>query len=313
MKIVVVEPVGISAEKEQEIRSRFTAMGHEFVFYPDRNEDKNVLVQRMRDADIVVISNIKTDADILSQCHRLKMLSVAFTGLDHIDLEYCRRRGIAVNNASGYADVAVSELAVGLMIALCRRIPFLDAQTRRQGCRDGFLGRQLCGQTVGIVGTGAIGTYTALTLQKMGCNIIAWSRTENKTITDNNIPYYPLDKLLATADIISLHLPLTSETFRLIDGQKLALCQRHAMLINTARGDIVDNKALADALHNGTLAGAGIDVFEYEPPLSDSHPLISAPNCILVPHIGYATEEAFGYRIDIVFRNIVQWLEKGNR
>jgi D-3-phosphoglycerate dehydrogenase len=191
-----------------------------------------------------------------------------------------------------------------------RRITFLDAQIRKQGTRNHFLGRQLYGKTVGIVGTGAIGTQVALSLQQLGCNIIAWSKSENKKITSNHISYSRLDRLLALSDIVSLHLPLTKETFHLIDNKKLSLFKKGAILINTARGNIVDMDALSESLTNGTLAGAGIDVFEQEPPLQEDHPLFRAPNCVLVPHIGYATEEAFKVRAEIVFDNIFHWLKK---
>jgi D-3-phosphoglycerate dehydrogenase len=309
MKTVVVEPLGISDERIREIHSRLSTQGHDLVCYPDRKEDTDSLVERMKDADIVVVSNIVLKAEALMQCPRLKMLSVAFTGLDHIDLDYCREHHIHVANASGYATVAVCELTIGLILDVYRHITLLDAQTRKQGSRNHFLGRQLYGKTAGIAGTGAIGTHVALTLQQLGCHVIAWSKSENKKITANNISYHPLEDLLAASDIVSLHLPLTSETFHLIDRQKLSICKKDAILINTARGNIVDMEALAEALIHGRLAGAGIDVFEKEPPLPKDHPLFSAPNCVLVPHIGYATEEAFETRIDIVFDNVFRFIE----
>ncbi|MDR0603041.1 MAG: hydroxyacid dehydrogenase [Bacteroidales bacterium] len=306
MKIVAVEPLNLSIEKVEEIQTRFKYLGHNFVYYADRKEDNHSLVTRMKDADIVIVSNIVLHADVLLQCPRLKMLSVAFTGLDHIDLNYCHQHHIHVVNAAGYATIAVCELTIGLILDVYRHITSLDAQIRKQGTRNCFLGRQLHGKTVGIIGMGAIGTQVAITLQQLGCNIIACNRNKNVL----SIPHVSLENLLASSDIVTLHLPLTPETFHLIDREKLSLLKKDAILINTARGNIVDMDALAEALINKKLAGAGIDVFEQEPPLSEDHPLLHSPNCVLVPHIGYATEEAFEKRIKIVINNIFHWLGK---
>lgn len=304
MKIIAVEPIGISEERAAAIAADLALRGDEFVCYRDRKEDAATLIERMKDAEVVIVSNIKIGADILSQCPNLKMLNVAFTGLDHIDLDYCQAHGITVKNASGYATEGVAELAIGLMLDLYRRITVLDADTRNSGTRNNFLGRELRGKRVGIVGTGAIGARTALLLQHFGCEVVAWSRTPKKALMDQGIAYISLDELMRTSDIISLHVPLTAETHHLISREMLTLCKPTAILINTARGNVVDIDALADLLKEGKLAGAGIDVYEKEPPLSTNHPLVNVPNCILVPHVGYATREAFDDRIDIILNNL---------
>ena len=308
MKIVAVEPIGITSVRAEEIKKEFLSLGHDFIYYPDRKEDTSSLIERMHDADIVIISNIKLDAGILFRCKNLKMLSVAFTGLDHIDLNYCKEHHIVVKNASGYATTAVCELTIGLILDVYRHITFLDIQTRTLQTRNNFLGRQISGKTVGIIGTGAIGSSVALALRKLGCRVIAWSRRKNCELIDEGIIYLPLDELLKTSDIISLHLPLTDETHHLLNKSKLELCKNDAVLINTARGNIVDMQALAEMLSDRKLSGAGIDVFEVEPPLPENHPLLKAPNCVMVPHIGYATIEAFEHRIEIVLENIRQFL-----
>ena len=308
MKIVCVEPIGISQAQSEELKAQYAAMGHEFVWYADRKEDVATLIERMRDADIAIISNIRLPREVLSACPKLKMLSVAFTGIDHIDTNYCREHHICVCNASGYATVAVAELAIGLMLDVYRRLTVLDAATRQGGTRNNFLGRELAGKTVGIVGTGAIGCHTALLLKALGCRVQVWSRSERAVMNENGIPYVDLDTLMRTSDIISLHVPLTPETHHLISAEKLALCKPTAVLINTARGNVVDMDALAKALNEGKLAGAGIDVFEKEPPLATNHPLLQAPNCVVVPHVGYATREAFDIRIGIVNDNVKAWL-----
>lgn len=304
MKIVSVEPIGISENRAQEIAAELAKDNHEFICYRDRKEDAATLIERMKDAEVVIVSNIKIGADILSQCPKLKMLDVAFTGLDHIDLDYCQAHNIEVKNASGYATEGVAELAIGLMLDVYRHITALDADIRQGGTRNNFLGKELRGKRVGIVGTGAIGIRTALLLQCFGSEVVAWSRSQKADILAHNIPYVTLEELMSTCDIISLHVPLTKETHHLISRELLEKCKPTAVIINTARGNVVDIDALADLLKAGKLGGAGIDVYEKEPPLAENHPLFSAPNCVLVPHVGYATREAFDDRIDIVLGNL---------
>ena len=304
MKIVAVEPIGISAERAQEIRQNLADKGHEFVWYADRKEDPATLVERMKDAEVVMISNIPLREEVLSQCPKLQFLNVAFTGLDHIDMDYCATHNILVKNASGYATEAVAELAIGLMIDVLRKITNLDGSIRQGGVRGAFLGRELRGKTVGIVGTGAIGTRTAELLKAFGCRVIAWSRTHKPEVMNLGVAYVTLEGLMRDSDIISLHVPLNDETKHLIGKEMLSLCKPTAILVNTARGNVVDMEALADSLRNGKIAGAGIDVYEKEPPLQQDHPLLNAPNCVCVPHVGYATREAFDDRIDIILGNL---------
>lgn len=304
MKIVAVEPIGISAERAEQIKQDLSAKGHEFVWYSDRKEDEITLAERMKEAEVVMISNIPLSANVLSQCPKLQFLDVAFTGLDHIDMAYCQAHGIKVKNASGYATEAVAELAVGLMIDVLRKITAMDGSIRQGGVRGAFLGRELYGKTVGIVGTGAIGIRTAQLLQAFGCKVVAWSRTQKPEVTAMGIDYVSLEELMSASDIISLHVPLTAETKHLISKELLTLCKPTAIIINTARGNVVDMDALAAFLCEGKIAGAGIDVYEKEPPLPSDHPLLKAPNCVLVPHVGYATREAFDIRIDIILKNL---------
>lgn len=309
MKITAVEPIGITKSLAEQLAADFARRGHTFVCFPDRNENPEVLAERMADADIVIISNIKLGAEVLSKCPSLKMLAVAFTGLDHIDLEYCKAHHIVVKNAAGYATVAVAELAIGLMLDVYRHITSLDADTRHLLNRRNFLGREISGKTVGIVGTGAIGRKTAELLQCFGCKILAWNRTKYKELESDTFHYVELDQLMRESDIISLHVPLTAETHHLISADKLALCKPTAVLINTARGNVVDMDALAKALKENRLAGAGIDVYEQEPPLPQGHALFDATNCVMVPHVGYATREAFDIRIGIMMDKVNEFLK----
>lgn len=308
MNIICVEPLGISQEHFEELKKEFVSLGHNFSYYLDRKEDADTLASRMKEADIAIISNIKLPAIVLQQCDHLKYISVAFTGLDHIDLAYCREHNIAVQNAAGYSTVAVSELAIGLMLDVMRRITALDAVTRQGGSRGMFLGRELHGKTVGVVGTGAIGTATIRLLLAFGCKVVAYNRSEHEEVKALGVAYTDLDSLMRQSDIITLHVPMTPETHHLISRERIAMMKSNAILINTARGNVVDIPALAEALKSGRIAGAGIDVYEQEPPLPSNHPLTDAPNCVCVPHIGYASREAFDIRADIVFDHVRNYL-----
>lgn len=308
MNIVCVEPLGISQEQFENLKQEFAAQGHAFDYYMDRNEDPEALVARMKDAHIVIISNIKLSAEVLQECKNLEYLSVAFTGLDHIDQEYCRQHNIKVQNAAGYSTVAVSELAIGLMLDVLRHITELHTNTLLGMTREGFLGRELHGKTVGVVGTGAIGTAVCRLLLAFGCNVLAYSRTQHEDVIALGVKYVSLDELLQQSDIVTLHVPLTADTHHLIGERELKLMKPSAILINTARGNVVDIPALAVALDEGTIAGAGIDVFEKEPPLEEEHPLLQIDNCVLVPHIGYASREAFDIRANIVMDHVREYI-----
>lgn len=312
MKIVFIESLGI-CEGELKARTEFLRQqGHEIILYPDRTEDETELTERARDAEIIVISNIPLRKKFFESCPKLKMLSVAFTGVDHIDLQECRQRGIVVCNAAGYSTEAVAELTLGMMIAVYRKIVGGDVITRISESRQGILGSELHGKTVGIVGLGAIGQRVAQLALAFGCHVLAYNRSRKDIagITQTDLP-----DLLSQSDIVSLHIPLTTETKDFIDAARFSLMQPHSILINTARGPIVNKDALYNALKKGQIAGAAIDVYDQEPPLPANYELFNAPNLLMLPHIGFATKEAFKTRLEIVIQNIHLWLAgtPGNR
>ena len=310
MNIVCVEPLGISREHFEKLQKHYADMGHTFTYYMDRREDEASLIDRMHDAEVAVISNIKLPASVLSQCPKLRYLSVAFTGLDHIDLAYCKEHDIKVQNAAGYSTTAVSELAVGMMLDLLRNILTLSESMLHGGSRGTFLGRELRGKTVGIVGTGAIGIATIRLLLAFCANVIAYSRTEKDEVKAMGVRYMPLPELLKKADIVSLHTPLNDATRGLIGEKELALMKPTALLVNTARGPVCDIPAVGKALVDGTIAGAAFDVFEQEPPLPLDHLLLSTRRCLVTPHVAFATEESFATRADIVFSHVDDYLKK---
>ena len=310
MNIICVESLGIPQARFEELKKHYASMGHQFTYYLDRKEDEDTLIERMRDADIAVISNIKLPATVLCQCPKLRYLSVAFTGLDHIDLAYCKEHNISVQNAAGYSTTAVSELAVGMMLDLLRDIVTLQEKIRQGGSRGTFLGRELRGKTVGVVGTGAIGTATIRLLLAFGAKVIAYSRTQRPDVEALGVQYMPLNALLQQSDIVTLHVPLNNSTRGLIGEAELELMKPTSLLINTARGPVCDIAAVGKALVNGRIAGAAFDVFEQEPPLPVDHLLLSTGRCLTTPHIAFATEESFAARADIVFGHIDEYLKK---
>lgn len=308
MKITCVEPLGISQEQFEKLKREFAAHGHSFDYYMDRKEDAATLATRMHEAEVAIISNIKLPTSVLEQCPRLQYLSVAFTGLDHIDLAYCKAHNILVQNAAGYSTTAVSELAVGLMLDLLRQVTRFDGAIHRGEGRGMYLGRELKGKTVGVVGTGAIGTAVIRLLKAFGCKVLAYNRSEHPDVKELEASYVSLEHLLKDSDIVTLHVPLTSETQHLIGANELKIMKPSALLINTARGNVCNIEAVAEALRKCVILGAGFDVYENEPPLPNNHPLLNAPNCICVPHIGYASREAFDIRANIVFDHVRQYL-----
>lgn len=308
MKIVAMEPLGVAEEKLRLLAQPLLAAGHEMKFYSDRAADNNALLDRVQQADIIVLANQPLQADVINKCSRLKMLSVAFTGVDHIDLEACRAKGVTVCNAAGYSTNAVAELTFGLLINVLRNITACDARCRQGKTKDGLVGSELYGKTFGIIGTGAIGARVAQIALAFGCKVIAYNRTEKEALKQLGVRFVSLEEVYAQADFISLHVPLTAATKGLISEQALQQMKPSAVLINTARGPVVDSRALADALNKGVIAGAGIDVFDKEPPLDNDEVLLKAQNTVLTPHVAFASHEALLKRAEIVFANIEKWL-----
>lgn len=307
MKIVIIEPLGITPEKLAEAMAAVKARGHEIVAYDTKEEDAEKLAARGKDADIIIIANQPFRKNVIEKCEKLKLLSVAFTGVDHIDVDYCRERGIQVCNAAGYSTNAVAELAFGLAISVLRNIPACDAVCRKEGTKAGLVGSELFGKTFGIVGTGAIGGKVAKIAQAFGCKVVAYSRTVKPEMEGLGIEYLPLEEVLKISDIVSLHVPLNEKTKGLIGEKEIALMKKNAILLNTARGPVVDSDALAKALNEEKLAGAGIDVFEMEPPVPADHPLLHSKHTVVTPHVAFASHEALFTRAQIVAENVLKW------
>ncbi len=306
MKLVFLEPLGISQESLETLVKDKIGDRMEVVFYPERREETEELIRRSQDADVVVLSNFPYRKEVMENCPNLKMVCVAFTGVDHVDVEYCRQRGIIVCNCAGYSTVAVADLVFGMVIDLARNIFPCNEAVRRGGTKDGLVGYELEGKVFGVVGLGAIGQRVARIANAFGCKVIAYNRSQKQV---EGVTQTELNTLLAESDIVSLHVPLSDTTRGMIGKEELGKMKNSAFLINTARGPVVDSEALAWALENHQIAGAAVDVFEKEPPIDPGNMLFKAPNLIATPHVAFATAQAFEKRAVIVCDNIAGWLE----
>ena len=306
MHIVLLESLAVSPEVLERHVAPLRQMGHAFAAF-ERTEDIQEQIQHAQDADILMLANMPLCGEVIRACPRLQYIDIAFTGVDHVDLQAAKACGIKVSNASGYSNESVAEWTRGMMLSLLRNVPQTDRRCREGGTKDGLVGGELFGKTVGIVGTGAIGSRTAQLCRAFGCRIIAYNGFSHKQRTDE-ITYLPLEQMLSQSDIVALHCPLTEQSRQLIDAHALSCMKQSAYLINAARGPVVDTQALSQALADGQIAGAAIDVFEVEPPLPLDHPLLHAPNVIVTPHIAFATRESMQARAQIVFGNIHRYL-----
>jgi len=304
MKIVFLEPLGLTVEAVEKACEKLKKQGHEVVVYSDRVPERNI--ERAVGADVVIESNMPLRKDFLDACPNLKMLSIAFTGLDHIDMEECRRRGIKVMNAAGYSTEAVAEETICMMIGLYRHVIENDRITRSCAGQPIVPGREIKGKTLGIIGMGAIGQRTAELAQAFGCRVIAWNRTKKDV---QGVTFVDKETLLKESDIVALHIALSDETRNFLTAKDFAMMKKSSVLVNAARGPVVKAGDLADALKNGTIAGAALDVYDVEPPLDSDNPLLTAPNTMMLPHIGFATREAFEARLEIVVNNVIKFIQ----
>jgi D-3-phosphoglycerate dehydrogenase len=262
------------------------------------------LIDRIRDAELVlnIRSSSKFTDRVMQACPRLKLLSLWGTGTDHVDLAAAARRGIAVANTPGVSATSIAEHTLALLLAVARRIPQVDSATRAGGWPRGQ-SVQLHGKTCGIVGLGAIGREFARLANGFGMRVIAWTMHPRP-----GDPVIDLDDLYRTSDVVSLHLRLSDQTRNFLGAREFGLMKKSAIFVNTARGAIVDEPALVDALASGRIAGAGLDVFAVEP-LPPGHPLTALSNVVITPHCAGVTPEALEAGLRLSVENIWAFLE----
>ncbi|MBP2016007.1 NAD(P)-dependent oxidoreductase [Anaerococcus degeneri] len=306
MKISLIDPLEVKESYIEEQKEKLEKLGHEFTYYKESAKDEEEKIARLKDADIAIITNKPVSRKVIENTN-LELIDVAFTGVDHVDLEASKEKGIKVLNASGYSDDSVAELVIGLTIGVLRKFD-KNNENIFEGKSNPLLGSLIKGKTFGVIGTGHIGKKLIELLQVFGCKIIAFSRTEKDDIKTLGVEYVDLKTLLKEADIVSLHIPNNKETKHFLGKEELDLMKEGAVLINCARGAVVDNDYLAKLLNEDKLR-AGIDVFDMEPPLPADYPLRNAKNVLLTNHVAFYTEEAMQIRADIVFDNLYSYLD----
>ena len=276
-----------------------------------KTESEEEAIARIGDHEIVLTNKVPITETLLNACPNIQLVCVQATGYNIVDTAACARRGIPVCNVPDYGTAAVAQFTLALMLELCHRIGYHDAVVHDgKWCRSNTFcfwdtpQMELGGKTLGIIGFGRIGQAVAKLAQAFGMQVIAHSRSRKES---PDAEFVELDTLLARSDFISLHCPLFPENARMVNQEFLSKMKPGAFLINTARGGLLDEQAVADALTTGQLAGAAVDVASEEP-MKTYNPLLNAPNCIITPHIAWAPKESRQRLLDCCVENIRAYL-----
>jgi glycerate dehydrogenase len=295
MKIVVLDAATLAFEESA--WEDFRRIG-ELSLYDRTAASADAIVERVSSAEVVFTNKVPLSAEVLVRCPQLKFIGVLATGYNIIDLDAARERGVTVCNVPGYATETTAQHAVALALELCNRVALhSDSVHRGDWVRSKLFSywkqapRELASMTVGIVGFGSIGRIVGATLHAMGATIRASARRERNTPDWARFAWASNETIFETCDLISLHCPQTPENTGFVNHELLARVKPGALLVNTARGGLVDEAALAEALRKGPIGGAALDVVTTEPMLEDC-PLRGAPNCFITPHIAWASEAA---------------------
>lgn len=280
--------------------------------YP-RTDTQEQAIARIGDHEIVVVNKVPINEEVLSACPNIRLICVSATGYNVVDCDACARRGIPVTNVPAYGTAAVAQFTFALMLELCHRVGLHDAlvhQGKWYQCETFCFWEtpqmELGGKTIGIIGFGRIGQAVARLANAFDMHVLAYTRTmrpEGSALAE----YVDLDTLLAKSDFVCLHCPLFPETEKMINEASIAKMKQGAMLINTSRGGLLDEKAVAEALTSGKLGGVAVDVVSQEP-MDARNPLLTAPNCIITPHIAWAPIESRQRLLDCVVENIRSFL-----
>lgn len=273
------------------------------------------VAERIADNDVVIVDKPVITREIMDACPNLKLITLFATGFNNIDTAAAREKGIVVSNAPGYSSYAVSQLAAALLLEITTQVSRHSAAVDRGAwtdntyfCRVAPGLTEIAGKTVGIIGYGGIGRAFGRIMKAMGAKLLVYSRHPKPELEDDDTRWASLEEIFAQADIISLHCPLNADSRGLINRESLAKMKDGTILINTARGALIDEEAVAEALRSGKLRALGQDAFAAEPICPDN-PLLSAPNTWLTPHIGWAPHETRARLIGIVADNVRCFLE----
>ena len=274
----------------------------------------DMILSRAADAELVLTNKTPLTAETIAGLPKLRYIGVLATGYNVVDTDAARSHGITVTNIPSYGTASVAQMTFALLLALCHRAEHHSARV----CDGAWSGNadfcfwdtpltELCGKTLGIIGFGRIGQSVAKIAYTFGMNVVAYNANRMSAYSHPQFEWVDLNKLLTTADAVSLHCPLVPETSGIINAENLRLMKSSAFLINTSRGPLIDEAALATALNNGTIAGAALDVLSTEPPSPDN-PLLTARNCIITPHIAWASYEARSRLMDTAVANVAAFL-----
>ena len=277
-----------------------------------KTESEEEAISRIGDHEIVLTNKVPITESLLAACPNIKLICIQATGYNIVDTAACAKRGIPVCNVPDYGTAAVAQFTLALMLELCHRIGLHDTVVHEgKWCRSKTFcfwdtpQMELGGKTLGIIGFGRIGQATAKLAQAFGMTVITTSRTRREN--DLGIEYVDMDTLLARSDFVSLHCPLFAENTKMVNAEFISRMKDGAFLINTARGGLLDEQAVADALAAGKLAGAAVDVVTEEP-MKTYNPLLACPNCIITPHIAWAPKESRQRLLDCCVENIRAFL-----
>jgi phosphoglycerate dehydrogenase-like enzyme len=296
----------------EEFRQRLARIGPSWLEISVVDDsDASAFHDAIRDADVLWHVLEPVTAAVIAAAPRLKLIQKIGVGVNTIDLAAAAARGIAVANMPGTNSQAVAEFTLGLMLAMLRRIPLLDTRTRNG---EGWSVEreiydqvgEINGRVIGFMGFGQVPRRLAPVMEALGGQVVYANRTP---VADVRYRHLRTEELLAESDIVSLHLPLTAETVRVVDAAAIGLMKQGALLVNTARGELIDEEALYEALRSGHLAGAAVDVLATEPARA-THPLFTLPNVIVTPHIAWLTPETLRRSLDLAIQNCRNLLEQ---
>lgn len=275
----------------------------------DRTGKKDI-VSRIGDAEMVIVNKTVLSREILSQCTNVKFIGLFATGYNVIDIDYCKENSIVVSNAPSYSTTSVAQLVFAMMMQFFNLVTLHDEKVHKgdwENCKDFCFYDQriseLANKTIGIIGFGNIGKKVAKIAKAFDMNVLVYSRTIYPRYVSGQLNFVSLDEVLEKSDVLSIHCPLFPETTELINKTTLSKMKKNAILINTSRGGLINEVDLADALNQGVIAGAGIDVATVEP-ITPDNPLLTAKNCIITPHIAWANKESRARLIELVLKNV---------
>lgn len=319
-------------DNEIEPLTAFCQGKYEFQLLSETLEEKTQLTDEMKQAEVLSFFTFsRVTKEVLQQFPNLKLIALRCVGFNQVDIDYCKEHNIQVVNSFGYGNVTVAEFAFGLMLDVMRKISrsYMNLKNDHLN-RDVYMGFELKDKTIGIIGTGAIGSEVIRIAKGFGMNVLAYDIFPKEALTEKyGVKYVDLEELLKESDIVSLHAPLTENNFHLIDEEKIKLMKPTATIVNTARGELIDTKALYSALSENRIFGAGLDVLEAENMLTKPDPildfdyltddyirqtlvnerLLKLHNVAVTPHIAYNTKEAQDRILSITMNNITSFFE----